>query len=355
MPKISVIMSVYSGERHLREAVDSILNQTASDLEFIVIDDASQDGTSRILDSYSDSRFKVHRNSENLGLTRSLNQALDLASGEYIARMDADDISLPDRLARQIAFLDSHPDIGVVGTALRRISIRGTKIGGVVRKPLSDTAIRWACLLENPIAHPSVMMRHSVLTEHGLRYDPSFQTSQDYELWVRMLQVCKAANLPEPLLYYRVHFNTVSLAHRSMQQEYSAKISFNAIASILPEFRANLSQVRPLQQILFGEARLRPMADVDRAELAHFLLRMFEAFGSGHATSQEVAVLRKKVALQIAHLVLLPPIPKGWRPVIAAAFRLYPGLAWGFPAYLTDLVVRETGRRIIYRVGPQRV
>ena len=352
MPKISVIMSVYSGEKHLRQAVDSILNQTVSDLEFIVIDDASQDGTSRILGSYSDSRIKVHRNSENLGLTRSLNQTLDLASGKYIARMDADDISLPDRLARQIAFLDIHPDIGIVGTALRRISMRGTKIGGVVRKPLSDTAIRWACLLENPITHPSVMMRRSVLMEHGLRYDPSFQTSQDYELWVRMLQVCKAANLPEPLLLYRVHFNTVSLAYRSMQQDYSAEISLKAIGSILSDFRAELSQVRPLQQILFGEARLRPVADVDRAELAHFLLQMFEAFSRGYAPSHEVRVLQKRVALQIAHLVLLPPIPNGWRPVVAAAFHLYPGLVWGFPAYLTDIVIRETGRRIIYRVRP---
>jgi glycosyltransferase involved in cell wall biosynthesis len=201
-------MSVYNAEEFLRDSIDSILNQTYSRFEFIIIDDCSIDSTSSILDSYrvSDSRIIVKRNSENRGLAYSLNAAIQDAEGEYIARMDADDISLPTRFEKQTRFLNKNQSIEVCGTACIEVNSAGNEL---FRKsmPLNNSEIDAIIFKMNPFIHPTVMLRHSFFKKVGL-YDETFIKSQDLELWARAYVAgIQMANLPDFLLLYRMEEN----------------------------------------------------------------------------------------------------------------------------------------------------
>ena len=169
-PKVSVLMSVYNGERYLSESVESILDQTYSDFEFIIVDDASEDGTWQMLTTYvgRDSRIVLIRNKENIGLTRSLNKGLALARGKYIARQDADDVSVPERLAKQVAFLERHPSVVLLGTAIEWIRDSGDLIGKIGQHPCTDAGIRQKMLLQYSFWHSSVMVRLTVLLSERL-------------------------------------------------------------------------------------------------------------------------------------------------------------------------------------------
>lgn len=201
MPKISVIMSVYNCEKYLKYAVDSILNQTYKDFEFIIINDGSTDKSREILESYKDDRIKLFNN-KNKGLTKSLNEAIGYSKGEYIARIDADDIALPERFEKQVKFLDSNPEIVMCGTWADFINEDG-EILREFRRPVTDRDIKREIVFHNPFIHPSVMMRKSVFDKIGL-YDESFRHAQDYELWTRIVTKFKTANIPEKLLRYRL-------------------------------------------------------------------------------------------------------------------------------------------------------
>jgi glycosyltransferase involved in cell wall biosynthesis len=215
-PKITVLMPVYNCELYIREAVDSILNQTYSDFEFLIIDDASTDETVAIIKTYNDSRIQLIQKSINTGLTNSLNHGLKIAKGKYIARMDGDDISLPERFAKQVAFLDANPDVVLCGT---NFSIIGTE--KVINLPEKNKDIKLALLKGNCIAHPSVMIRNCTLEQFAILYDSNTEPAEDYDLWVRLLEIGKLFNLQEELLNYRVH-NTQVSQKREMEQIQSA-------------------------------------------------------------------------------------------------------------------------------------
>ena len=203
-PTVSVLMPVYNAAPYLAEAIESILSQTFGDFEFLIIDDGSADDTAQIAESYAqrDQRIRLVRHAENQGQTARLNQGLALARGRYIARMDGDDISLSERLGQQVAFFDSHPGIGVCGSWLPTIGDRHTRFE---RYPTSDADIRCQLLFRDVLAHPAVMLRRALFTEHGLAYDPFFQIAQDYDLWARCAEHTQLANMPQVLLHYRVH------------------------------------------------------------------------------------------------------------------------------------------------------
>lgn len=210
--KVSVVMSVYNGERYVREAVDSILNQTFEDFEFIIIDDGSTDGTLTILQSYDDIRLRLVCQ-DNVGLGKSLNRGITLAQGQYIARIDHDDLSLPERFEKQVQFLDVHPDVGLLGTACRVIDeLRGREWDAQVAT--SDQALRHALIKHNPFFHSSVMMRKSIL-EKVDGYDEAFPYIQDYELWIRIANCAKLANLAEVLTVHRFHRDSASADFRT--------------------------------------------------------------------------------------------------------------------------------------------
>jgi len=255
-------MSVHDDLRYLPAAVDSILGQTFDDFEFLVLDDGSADGSADYLSRLDDPRVRVVFNGENLGLTRSLNRGLDLAEGLYLARMDADDIAAPERLARQVEFLDATPRVGIVGSSRVLIDEAGDV---VAQAPAAehDLDIRWKCLLGNPFAHPAVMLRLDLLNAHGLRYDEQYRTAQDYELWSRLLEVTKGHNLPEPLLRYRLRAG-VSRMHKTEQLRNHDRIARASIQRLVPGFGISEEEVMQLRG-RFGGHSVREMT-MDPAE-----------------------------------------------------------------------------------------
>ena len=202
--KVSIIMSVFNGMPLMKEAVESIQKQTFRDFELLVVNDCSTDETKRALHSFSDSddRIRIIENKNNLGLAASLNKAWQSAEGEFIARMDSDDISEPQRLEEQVRYLEKREDVVVLGTSATLINQKSETIGRSLRRESHGDLIKHMGT-ENPFFHSSVMMRRQFLVETG-GYDKSFRRSQDYDLWSRGLGVGKYHNLQEYLLKYRV-------------------------------------------------------------------------------------------------------------------------------------------------------
>lgn len=204
IPPVSVLMTVYNAEPFLDEAVRSILDQSFGDFEFIVIDNASTDGSREVLASYSDPRLRVFHNTENMGPPRALNKGLHLAKGEYVARMDADDVALPDRLARQFDFMARNPHCAAAGTQIRLFDHNGKKIY-VPWMAVTQDEMRWKLMFTSPLAHSSVMMRRDCVLEAG-GYDERFRYAPDYDLWSRLaLRGHRLANLDDCLALIRIH------------------------------------------------------------------------------------------------------------------------------------------------------
>lgn len=249
MTKVSILMSVYNGERFVRQAVESLLNQTCHDFELFIVDDASTDRTHGILEELAaqDSRVMVLTNSTNLGLTKSLNIALRLpldgfdrltvvstsnhklgvAQGNFVARMDADDIALPQRLEKQVAFLNAHPEVGIVGTWYQFINDAGN---GLEEKhpPTDDAQLRRALIRFNPFLHSSTMIRTTVLDQIG-GYDESYSRAQDYDLWMRCAPLTKFANLPEILMQKRFTMGMISYAREKEQIRSALRVRLAAL------------------------------------------------------------------------------------------------------------------------------
>ncbi len=218
-PKVSVIMSVYNGEAYLKEAMDSILAQTYENWECIVINDCSSDNTAPILEGYKikDKRVQVFHNEKNLRLPASLNRALKLASGKYIVRMDGDDLCRSDRLERQVAFMEEHPELSIV--SCRYFGLKGDKAFPASMQR-SGTAARTKALFLffNPILHPGVIARREIFAEKG--YDEAYSCTEDLELWIRLLQEGKNIAVQDDyLMLYRLHKNQVTATSGERQRE----------------------------------------------------------------------------------------------------------------------------------------
>lgn len=217
MPKVSVIMPVYNAEKYLREAIDSILEQSFTDFEFIIIDDASKDSSVDIVKEYNDSRIQLYQNDCNMGVAATLNRGLYLAKGEYIARMDADDISLSERFEMQVKELDNDPMLGLCGSNV--IVFSDTK-QHYSELPLSHLDIQYTLFILSSFVHPVVMLRKSMLTELNLYYEETYEGREDYRLWMQVgLSGWEMKNLEKPLLKYRVHSSQVTKKHDDRQTE----------------------------------------------------------------------------------------------------------------------------------------
>lgn len=228
-------MSVFNGTPYLPQAIDSVLGQTFREFELIIVNDASTDATSKILRSYQDSRIMMMENERNLGLATSLNHALGVARGEYIARQDADDISYPDRFASQVALLDAHPQVGVVGATVEWIDEQGNPTQ-IWRKcytnaEIQENLLRFCCLV-----HGSTMYRSQAIRDMG-GYDEKMRTGQDYDLWLRMSEGWDIVCLPEVLYQYRKHAEMASIKQHNQQSE-------NAKTSLQRAIERRLSNAR---------------------------------------------------------------------------------------------------------------
>lgn len=216
MPRISVLLPVYNTpELYLRECIDGILSQTFADFELIIVNDASPDeNVERTVKSYKDSRIRYICNEQNMGISETRNKLIDLAQGEYLAVHDHDDVSVPERFEKQVAYLDAHPEIGILGTA--HIEIPKNKI---VMHPLENDEIEEQLMYDCPLIHPSVMMRKSVLIETGVRYDKAYFPTEDYNLYLHLIGKTRFANLPEVLFKYRKHdSNTTNKATQHIRE-----------------------------------------------------------------------------------------------------------------------------------------
>jgi hypothetical protein len=222
-PSLSVVLPVYNAEEYLAEAIESILAQTYTDFEFLIIDDGSTDGSLDIINLHAreDQRIRVIARS-NLGLVKTLNEGVARARGEYIARMDADDISRPERFKQQVDFLNSNPRCVVLGTSVVLIDDSGRELA-TWHCFLHDVSIRHALPAEGCIPHPTAMLRKSAVLEVG-GYKEDYLAAEDYDLWHRLAQVGELNNLAEPLLYKRESSTAVSGKHATIQHRSADRI-----------------------------------------------------------------------------------------------------------------------------------
>ena len=227
-PAVSVLMSVHDGAAWVREAIQSVLGQTAGDLELIVIDDGSTDATPELLAAIRDPRLRVERQAQ-AGLTRSLNRALQFATAPLVARLDADDVALPERLACQLAFLQAHPEVGLLGTGCHEVSPSG-EVVRTIRPPEDDGILRRALIRANPFIHSSVVFRREAVERVGA-YDERLPVAQDYDLWLRLARVTRLANLAEPLVLRRLTPGRVSSVREAERLRAEVRVKLRALRS----------------------------------------------------------------------------------------------------------------------------
>lgn len=250
MPKISVIMPVYNTkEEYLREAIESILNQTYADFEFIILNDGSTNNSEDVILSYQDKRIRYIKNETNLGLIQTLNKGINEAEGQYLARMDSDDISLKTRFEKQIEFMDKNTDVGVLGTWWKTFPY-----DSIVKHPSKNEEIKAFLRFQySVLGHPTVMIRKSILDEYSLGYKEEDKHAEDYGLWLSMIEKTNFANLEEILLNYRWHDENVSVIHSQVQSQNANRLRLEAQKNILKidtnKILAALNKVTEEQQI----------------------------------------------------------------------------------------------------------
>lgn len=234
MPIISVILPVYNAEKYLDEAIQSILDQTFKDFEFIIINDGSTDGSLSIIEKYQniDERI-ILITRENKGLIASLNEGISISKGQYIARMDADDISLPERFAKQVAFMEKNPNIGVCGSW---VEVFGENRKTTTWKlPVNNDELKTRLLFSVPVAHPSVIIRKKVIDEYDLRYNDNYKDAEDYKFWLDFSKHTEFANLPIVLFCYRYLETSVSRVADRNKVEQRYHIIKNVFSDVLSE------------------------------------------------------------------------------------------------------------------------
>ncbi|MCL1981896.1 MAG: glycosyltransferase [Clostridiales bacterium] len=295
-PQITVLMSVYNGESYLAEAVDSILGQTFSDFIFLILDDASTDATPEMLKRYAarDNRITIITNERNLGLAASLNRGISHIDTPYIARMDADDISLPERLEKQLAFIESQPETVALGSWVEAIDAAGAPVESQwfmdIRRYLDHADICKALLLgQSVLVHPSAMLRTVPLKNIG-GYRACFRYAQDYDLWLRLLPIGKLAVLPETYLRYRIHAETASVAKLNKQR--IANVS--ALSAALIRERGATDPLQDCSSEALDENRMMQL--MDAAGAAAWLRWLeYSSYGETGLTSKELRAIRDRI------------------------------------------------------------
>lgn len=298
---VSVVMAVHNGSPYVAQALESILTQNGVEFEFIVLDDASTDSTPDILRHYAaqDPRLILLHQPQQQGLTRSLNAAIAHAKGPYIARQDADDISLAGRLQQQAAYLDAHPKVVLVGGAVRLIDATGQPIGQQQRAA-PPAVVAFGLHFFNYIGgHSGVMFRREAFQQVG-GYDPYFRFSQDYDLWARMLSVGELAVLPSCWLALRQHNTNLSLTHHSDQERLSLEISQRLQASLRTESTAppppQVEALRYFWLDIFHEMGLGA-GETRSSWVHHHLTELYAAFRTRYQpTSADQRAIRGAIA-----------------------------------------------------------
>lgn len=330
-PRITVLMAVHNGARYLDAAVQSILCQTWSDFEFLIVDDGSTDDTSLRLAGYHDERMRVVR-TENRGVGAALSLGVREARGEFIARMDADDIAAPNRLERQLAAMESMPEVGVVDSGVHLMDRQGRPLPDDVTDAFFSRAERrWRLMWRNAVVHPTVMLRKSVLDRTGENYRPRV-IAEDYDLWLRLVPHTEFYRLPEQLLWYRRHAESVTAKW--------GRQHFDCLAGIIQDGLERMIHVRISNALAEDLAFLtrqtfqRPEEYVPQSstgELIEIMHRVFDAVTAKYEHSAaEAAQVRAEAAEQLLDWAWLlercrRPINGGTRHLALAALSYRPG------------------------------
>ena len=273
-PLVSVLLAVHDGERFVRLALESVLRQSFSDLELVVVDDGSTDATADVLAGISDPRLVRLRNDERMGLAASLNRGLEVVRGRYVARLDSDDVALRRWLERQLRELRERPDLAIVGAGVVQVDELGR--AGALHLLPRGRELRWHALFSSPFLHNTVVLERAVLESHGLRYDSSFSESEDYELWTRLLALAGGDNVQEALVLHRIHSGRATVRHGAVQREFQLRVALREIARLAPGLTSD--QVELAWRV--GSAGCVPAEELERAVSA--FVDLAEAFESRH-------------------------------------------------------------------------
>jgi glycosyltransferase involved in cell wall biosynthesis len=258
-PAVSVLLPVHNGEKYLDQAIESILSQTFQDLELLVADDGSEDRTWQIASGYKDPRIRLFQNESNLGIAETLQGMILESRGKYIARMDADDISLPKRLEKQVAFLESHPKTGLLGTGIRKIINTGEMLKQTWLYPGGNPKLQWLLFFRNPFAHPTVMVRRELLVQvGGYRHRPA----EDFDLWERLSWITGLDNLQEALVILRKHQSNLTVTKLDLLQRDSEEITLRRIEKWLEPTDIQYSPTKSDKKWPLGSNSMPEMAAV---------------------------------------------------------------------------------------------
>lgn len=303
-PRLSVVMSVFNGEPYLREAVDSVLNQTFEDFEFVIVDDCSTDTSVKTLESYDDPRIVRLYNPVNLGLPRSLNRGLSICRGEIIARQDQDDVSMPSRFNDQLQHLARHPDIGVLGTQMEVMNERGDFLERY-ELPVSHAMIAWQLFFGRSIAHPTVMMRRTWIEKIG-GYDASFPYIEDFELWTRLVEITRIENLSSAPYKYRRRSDSIS-GTKADEQLYN-------VISARQQFAKRILESEPPRHLLewlhYSQLPENQLTPEQRIKIISFILSLKQSM-------QEKGIIRANEAGEIhADMLTRVSLATGYAPPV---------------------------------------
>ena len=334
MPKISVVLPIYNSEKFIYESVQSILAQTVDDFELILIDDASTDKTAKVLARLSDKRIKIIRHEENLGLVKSLNEGLQEAKGEFIVRMDHDDIALPNRIEKQLNFLKLNTKIGLVGSGYRLLDEDGI-IELTYRPPMTPDEINWGMCFLCPIAHPTVMARREIMNEYG-GYKETAQYAEDYELWERMTRKVDFANLNEPLLLLRKHSNNMTNLWREKNLSVATNVANRRINFLLEE---------EVDRQIVGCIYTLGKSNSDMAENAqNIIIKLLKAGVRKYPSAQRI--IERDAAIRIALIGLRCNNKKLTLSSLYRASKITP--------FLSILLLTKL-KRLVYRRGSEQL
>ena len=305
-PRVTVLMAVHNGLPYLPAAIESVLQQTFTDFELVIVDDASTDGSVACVQSYRDARIRLVCNDANVGQTASLNRGLTVATGELIARLDADDVCLPDRLRQQVAFFDDHQETVLLGTWMYELDVRGrrTRLFG---ETLEDYGTWMARLLLGgcPVYHSSSMFRREAVERCG-GYDERFRIGQDYDLWIRLaLRRGEARVLPQPLTMYRVHERQQTVADAEEHRGELRLAHDRLVETFCPTGQAQrVARLLRTDALLWSDGPSKEDVGAAVEALDETLNRLRQALP---LSSHEYGVIRRRVSRRIGLGVRLAP------------------------------------------------
>lgn len=301
-PLVTVLMTVYNGSQYLKTAIDSILNQTYPNFEFIIIDDGSSDSTPDIIRSFHDSRMKIIQNTVNLGVSLAKNKGLEIAQGTYIAIADCDDISLPNRLEAQVLFMEKHPEIDACGSWIKNLRESATQI---CPYPVNPQYIKCLLLFCSGLAHPAAIIRHNTLSS-SIRYNSAYKYAHDYDLWLQLAGNSLLTNIPQVLLHYRLHAAQISTRYNKAQWEETFFIQFKHLQTLGIEFSPQEFEIHKAISLFRGSGNPSLIKNRDnflKAAESWFAKLLNHNRISGYYAHDELQHLLTQVHWQLAQIV----------------------------------------------------